>query len=138
MSDISEVPAIDAAHVSERVRDWVDRVDGLYRQVEAWAAGAGQSTQRERAAVRMHEPMMQRMGVGPAALDALVVGGRIRLAPVALWVIAGNGRVDATGPKGEMTIVDLAEMLEPARWTSVDRMRGRQEPFDPRMLLELL
>lgn len=138
MSDISDLAPADTARVSNRVGDWVRRIDELYGRIESWAAAAGQEFERQGERVRMHEPLMQRMGVAPVELDALLVAGQVRVTPVALWVIAGNGRLDASGPRGTMMIVDLAEPYEPPHWTWIDPMRRRAEPFAPEHLLELL
>lgn len=109
---------IDRAHIERRVKDWSDRVQTLYRQIEAWLPAGW--TIEKRGAVRMHEELMQKFAVPPQSLPVLELfhDGKpsARIEPRGLWIIGANGRLDLIKGADHYIIIDAAENFAPPAW----------------------
>lgn len=99
--------------VTERLSDWLQRLDNLKRDMQAWLP-AGYSL-RDRPPVPIHEELMRKFGVAQEKMpsfDIVHVGTPIlRIQPKGLWTIGANGRVDLVGRKGTFILVDDSDAL---------------------------
>lgn len=117
-------------HVEQRVDDWCDRIDALYRQIDNWLPN-GYSSLRRRT-VPMYEEMMKSFGVPPRNLPVLEISRAqsivARIEPRGLWIIGVNGRLDVFVGSAQYIIVDLAENFTAAAWviSSFSNRKSRQ------------
>ena len=124
MADVEEVTSeqVSPEHVRMRVEDWVKRLEGLYRDVEAWMPGEWHVVRRAEAS--MHEDMMRRFDIPPRRIPALELAsndGRIAsLEPRGLWVIGANGRVDLFCGVKHFVLVDRSERFKSSNWQIAD------------------
>lgn len=99
--------------VTERLSDWLQRLEDLKRDMQAWLP-AGYSL-RDRPPVPIHEELMRKFGVAPAKMPSFdIVQGStpiLRVQPKGLWTIGANGRVDLVGRRGTFILVDRSEPL---------------------------
>lgn len=134
-------PTMTAEDVSRRVADWLLRLDGLYKEVKAWAAANGWST-KDGTPIPMYEEPMERLGVSECEQPSLSVrspdGAEIWVKPKGLWVIGVNGRVDLFSRKGAFTLVDVADEFEAPRWIlhRIGKRGGQQ--FEPDQLADMV
>ena len=125
-------PRIDKAHVEARVRDWEDRIEGLYAGILGWLPGSWNGTVE--GTVSFHEELMVKFGLGQRRLPVLKLRSRSSealLEPRGLWIIGANGRVDMTRADDRRLLTDRAPIFEPPRWfvaPFMDRLHRR--PLD--------
>jgi len=134
-----EAPSRD--DVQRRVDDWVQRISGLYSQVEAWLPD-GWTVERKRTRP-MHEEVMREVGLPPRDLPILdlVRDGRpaARIEPRGLWIIGANGRLDLVTGTAHYLVIDTADNFARPHWCLAplaDRRALRE--FDRAALLEVL
>jgi len=132
---------ITAEYVNERVDDWLQRLDALFRQIKAWAAATGW-TAEDGAPIPMREEKMERFGVAERKQPTLRVrsgkGPEIWIKPKGLWVIGANGRVDMYSRKGAFTLVDVADTFQAPQWV-LHRIGKRDgQPFNPQQLADMV
>lgn len=125
MNDVLEEvtsETITKEHVVKRVDDWVDRLNGLYRQVDNWLP-KGWQVERQRDEL-MDEKMMQRFKIKPRKIPVLDLksndGRSASLEPRGLWIIGVNGRVDMIAGSKHFLIVDRAKNFAPPDWQIVN------------------
>jgi hypothetical protein len=109
---------IDRTHVEQRVRDWLDRINSLYAQIEGWLP-AGWTAAR-RGAARMREELMAKFELPAEEMPVLELSYRgkpsARLEPRGLWIIGANGRLDLFRGDNHYIIVDAAENFGTPEW----------------------
>ena len=109
---------IDREHVARRVDDWVDRINALYDQIEAWLP-PGWTADRA-GTISMQEPLMQKFNIPPRDLPVLRLSFHgspaAHIEPHALWIIGYNGRLDLYRGDKHYMIIDKAENFEPSQW----------------------
>jgi hypothetical protein len=148
-------PKISPKHVEERLRDWRDRVEALYADIEreleaARKRGDTQLSTRYEVKRAAPEELPRRVGivnaeqpptlhiVRPNETDVAV------LSPRGLWIIGANGRVDLTIPRTVSSevymLIDLSAPLSgAANWTRVPiGMPFNREPFTSHWLVRKL
>jgi len=135
-------PALDAAQIVHRVDDWRRRVDDLLQQIETWGNAAGLHVQTSEPVV-MHEELMKRFDVPPVNLKTLYIDRQgafvAKVAPVGLWTIGANGRVDLKTRRGVFTMVDTAEHFARPLWrVSGPEIRDAPELSEQTFLRALL
>jgi hypothetical protein len=127
--------------VEERVKDWIDRLHALFRDVRAWAIENGWRV-NDSGTVGMHEELMHKFGVPATKQPTLRLDrdhGYALFKPKGLWVIGANGRIDLHTSKGTFIIVDLAERGAVPRWTIFRASQKRDgDPFTPGMIANLV
>lgn len=128
-------------HVQQRVDDWGERIESLYRNVESWLPNGW--TARRGAPVLMHEELMRKAGIPRRDLPTLELlqDGivRIKLRPYGLWIIGTNGRVDLFKGQEHFFLLDHAGMFERADWhVAASTARRDSKPFDCGRLRVLL
>lgn len=119
--DVTEQVAseeIDAKLVRQRVEDWANRIEDLYKKVASWLP-EGWAVERQRT-VRMDEQLMKDAGV-PArdlpSLDILRAGeNQGFLEPRGLWIVGANGRLDLVLGGKQYVIVDAADSFDEPEW----------------------
>jgi len=117
----AEGQEINTAYLTRRVDDWENRIRTLYDDIREWLRGADTEKYQldTNEVVTMHEELMQRFAVPARKLPVLTViaaGHRIlTFKPYALWIIAGNGRIDVIGGGGAF-LVDRARHFQPPQW----------------------
>ncbi|MCA9814147.1 MAG: hypothetical protein KC652_03465 [Cyanobacteria bacterium HKST-UBA01] len=105
--------------VSERVRDWIQRLEKLQETVTTWVCNSGiEGLTVERAEpCPMQEELMVNHNVQTAEMPSFrVLRNRSQVAlfrPKALWVVGANGRVDIVTQKGAPMLVDTSEPMTP-------------------------
>lgn len=131
MNDVLEEvtsETITKEHVVRRVDDWVERLNGLYKQVERWLP-KGWHVERQRAEL-MDEKMMQRFKIKPHKVPVLDLksddGRRATLEPRGLWIIGVNGRVDMIAGSKHFLIVDRARNFATPDW-QIENFHERDE-----------
>jgi hypothetical protein len=85
---------------------------------------------------------MERFGLPPRDQPSLTLrspdGAEIWIWPKALWVIGANGRVDLFSRRGAFVLIDIADSFQPPRWILHYLGKGEPQPFDPRLLADLI
>lgn len=131
-------------HVQERVDDWANRIEALYRDLERWLPAGW--TARRGPPVVMREPLMQKTGVPERELPTLELAHdgtiEVYIRPYGLWIIGANGRLDLIKKGQELfLLVDHALTFEAPRWSiAALKARSLSESCDEkrfRALLEL-
>ncbi len=111
-------PQIDQAHIQRRVKDWSDRIETLYQQIQSWLPPGW--TAQKHGVVRMHEELMKKFGVAPRDLPVLQLYHQgvssTRIEPRGLWIIGANGRLDLVRGTHHYIIVDAAENFATPDW----------------------
>lgn len=144
MSTVLEEVTSDSltrAHVEERLKDWVQRIENLYATVESWLP-VGWNGERSRT-VTMHAELMREFGVPPKELPILtILRGSEAVAffePRDLWIIGANGRLDLHVGDAHYIIIDTAENFQVPMWAIAPLLdRSRREPFNRDKLLAIL
>ena len=141
IDDIDE-PVITEAEVRNRVDDWLHRLDDLFKEIKHWAAANGWRVE-ERAPIPMHEEPMAQFALPAREQPAVYLhspdGGVVWVNPIALWVIGANGRIDFdSSRKGAFTLIDVAEPERPPQWILHKVGRGKGEPFEPRLIGDMV
>lgn len=131
----------ERSHIVERVNDWVDRIHGVYSNVEGWSAGLGISIDKSRT-VLMSEELMQKFAVPDRNLTILDLSkdGQplLSFVPVGLWIFGSNGRIDIISRRGTTPLMDLARSLEPPQWAILrDRSKRVFEPWSEEAFVKL-
>jgi len=134
-------PSMDPAHIERRVKDWVNRIDHLYSQLEKWLP-TGWTSDRS-STTHMDEELMRRVGVDPRELPVLrlfhnsELAGRVE--PRGLWIIGANGRLDFFRGPNHFLIVDTAENFDPPKWRMAPLAdRSRMVPLDRQTFMNAL
>lgn len=120
MNRTAERP-INPTRVRQRVRDWEQRLNSLYDDVEAWARSDSRLPQGKRGTiVQRNEEMLERFGVQPRSLPTLTYlfdGNRIAFTPSALWTVSANGHVNLAINDNFFSLIDLGgEDGRPSDW----------------------
>ncbi len=137
---------MDRSEVEERIEDWIGRLEGLYTQVEAWyrqlpPAGFQQFVHGQ--VLQNEEEVMRKFDVPPrmAPTCAVLYGrGRLSLAPSGLWVIGGNGRVNATTNTRQFVLLDMGgQEGAPSDWHVVtSRLESTTRKLDEKVFGSLV
>ena len=106
---------LDTEYIKRRVKDWKERVDGLYASISGWLPDGWEAQQGP--SVEMHEKMMRAFNVGSTRMPTLELqhneGHVAKFVPFALWVLGTNGRVDFKFNGQRHEIFDMADSFEP-------------------------
>jgi hypothetical protein len=99
--------------VSERVRDWIERLEQLKKAMLDWLP-AGMSI-ADLAPTPMNEDLMRRFKVPAAQMPTFEVRRGVdrvmRVQPKGLWIIGANGRIDLTSATASYIMIDNSEPL---------------------------
>jgi hypothetical protein len=135
--------------VLERLRDWRDRVHGLYDQIQEALESTSFKCNRE-GKYTSAEELPQRVGVPRSEQPQIDILRIVRpdgtnaavLQPRGLWIIGANGRIDlriipATGAGETYMVVDQSPpFTRPAQWVRMPiGSPFDREPFDPHWLM---
>jgi hypothetical protein len=128
--------------VTERVQDWLARLDDLRKTMASWLPN--DMSIADRLPTTMHEYLMKRYDVPPAKMPTFdVVQGDhrvMRVQPKGLWIIGANGRVDLTTRTASYILVDESEpSSHESDWhyyASANRLNAMQ--FDKDRFLNML
>lgn len=137
----NQVKGLTRDQIVARVDDWLDRLNELYRRIEACAARVGSQVLRK-SIPQTREDLMIRFDVEPIDLPALAVvseKSRVSFVPLALWVVGANGRVNITTNTRTYILIDEEEYGNPPRWVIVNRAkRNDQIELDDETILRLI
>ena len=117
--------------VLDEVDHWLQRVEGIYDEVESWAVEFGLATTRDRV-VPMSEELMQRFAVPDRDMPILdIVNGAkpvASLVPVGLWLIGFNGMIDIITRESTFRLGATPKLPGPSNLVLIDpRTRSRSE-----------
>ena len=134
-------PQIDQAHIQRRVKDWQDRIDTLYQQIESWLPSGW--TAQKAGTVTMHEELMRKFHVPAQNLPVLQLYDHgtpsVRIEPRGLWIIGANGRLDLLKGNNHYVIVDAAENFARPDWQIAPLSdRRKLQTFDAQSLNAVL
>jgi hypothetical protein len=134
---------IDKKELELRIEDWERRILSLYATVKKWIKSADNYCIKQTASFRMNEELMQEFKIKPKTLDVLDIYYRnaliLTIKPVALWVIAANGRLDILYKTGSAILIDRAKPLHDPEWVVFSpRDRKNGSPFNENFFLRLL
>ena len=122
---------IDREHVARRVDDWVDRINALYDQIEAWLPPGWTADRAGK--ISMQEPLMQKFNIRPRDLPVLRLSFHgspaAHIEPEDLWIVGTNGRLVLVNRGEHYIIIDRAENFEPPQWhiaPLADRSKGQK------------
>jgi len=150
--ELADPSTISRQQVLERLRDWRDRVHGLYGEIEGRLRGTSFQIDREGKHTSAEE-LTQRVGLTSDEQPKLDI---LRIArhdgtnaaiffPRGLWVIGANGRVDLRiiPPVGQVEtylLMDESQPLSgPAKWVRMPiGAPFEREPFIPSWLVSKL
>lgn len=105
--------------ISERVKDWINRLKNLQETVTTWVCESGIEglTVESAEPCLMREELMVNHNVQAAKIPSFrVLRNRSQVAlfrPKALWVVGANGRVDIITQSGAPMLVDASEPMTP-------------------------
>src|SRR5439155_20891552 len=103
---------ISPQQVTDRIDDWISRLDGLYDMLDEWMASIPHD-RVERGTLRQTiEPYMRQFDVPPRELPTYTIfqgQKRIEFAPSVLWVAGANGRVNVTTNVKQHILVDRGD-----------------------------
>jgi hypothetical protein len=129
-------------YVSERLDDWVSRLNGLYDQLDLWMAQIPYDRIQRDALRQAVEPFMRRFHIQPRKVPTytIFVGNRrVSFVPSVLWVAGANGRVNATTNVKQHILVDRGDAERGSKWQLVVNDFNRLlVPFNKTQLLRLL
>jgi hypothetical protein len=132
----------DRAKVVEEVEDWVCRVSGLYRDVQAWLQDQSGIRCEQTRTITMSEELMRKFAVTDRDLPILDVIDADQViasfVPRGLWLVGSWGRIDVITRARTYVLVAPGGAGNLAwRLVSPDDRR-RMAPFDKTALLPLL
>jgi len=128
--------------VTERIRDWVSRLNGLYSKLDTWLEAIPHDRVEREMLPQVIEPFMRQFNVPPQDVPTYTVfKGRNRVAfvPSALWVAGSNGRVNVTTNARQHVLVDRGNADHGSNWQLVVEDFDRPlVPFSKSQLVRLL
>jgi hypothetical protein len=132
---------IDQAHIQRRVKNWLDRIDTLYQQIESWLPPGW--TAQKAGNVTMYEELMRKFQIPAQNLPILQLYDHatpaVRIEPRGLWIIGANGRLDLLKGNDHYLIVDAAENFARPDWQIAPLSNRRKlEKFNAQSLNAML
>jgi hypothetical protein len=132
--------------VQRRVEDWLERLQNLRAQIEAWLKqpDLGQLVIVDRAPETMNEELMQRFDVSPQKMSVYEIKSGtqrvLRVQPKGLWIVGANGRVDLITKKSAPILVDQSEPLSGASNWQIYNSKERKSavPLNKQTFSELV
>lgn len=127
--------------VDFRVKEWNERLNGLYGQIIAWLPKGYTADCND--SVIMNEEMMKKYKTPAIKLPVLkIVKGQesvLTFKPKGLWVIGANGRVDVLCSDSSFMLVDMAEPFSGTDWRLVPPLAmGKYLKLTKQVILTLL
>jgi hypothetical protein len=134
-------PQIDQTHIQRRLKDWMDRIDALYQQIESWLPSGW--TAQKTGTITMHEELMRKFHVPAQKLPVLQLYDHgtpsVRIEPRGLWIIGANGRLDLLKGSDHYVVVDTAENFGSPDWHIAPLSdRRKSQKFDAQSLNAVL
>jgi hypothetical protein len=109
----------ERSYVVDQITDWVNRINGVYSDVEEWSVGRGIFFDRSRT-VRMAEELMQKFSVPDRELPILDLSmdssPLLSFVPFGLWIIGSYGRIDIISKHGTSVLVDASRPPKLPEW----------------------
>ncbi|MBF0338269.1 MAG: hypothetical protein HQL05_10605 [Nitrospirae bacterium] len=142
--DYVDIEIEDATYIEEKIRDWINRLESLYRQIDTWLKGSPGVRVERAEMLQMEEEMMRRYGVKPQLIPTLKLiskKGYVSFFPVALWVVGSDGRIDINTKNKHLILVDMRDNnTEESNWqvTNIEYKRKGLVSFDKLFFLKLL
>lgn len=125
-------------YIITRLKDWKNRLDKLFADVEQWCNDLPEDQHKEilrGSMLQGEEELMEKFDVQPGMVPTIAVlygRNRVSFVPAALWVIAANGRVNVTTNEDQYILVDLGgKEGSPSEWIIADPTnRSVRYPFN--------
>jgi hypothetical protein len=133
---------ISLQSISERIDDWVSRLNRLYDTLDDWLASIPHDRVKRGTLLQAIEPFMRQVNIAPRELPTYtILQGKKRIAfvPSALWVAGANGRVNVTTNVKQHILVDRGDSEQGSKWQLVvDDFKRLLVPFNRSQLLRLV
>jgi len=135
-----DISSIDSDHVNERVQDWKERINRLYKWISNGIEHVYEVSEADE--VQMNEEMMQEFYLRPTTLPTLRVSGAGRMLlffkPKGLWIVGANGRIDLLASASTYFLVDISEYRAASKWVLYDSKQSRPQLFTIDLLKRIL
>ncbi|MBF0608200.1 MAG: hypothetical protein SFH39_14815 [Candidatus Magnetobacterium sp. LHC-1] len=100
--------------VEQKITDWFDRLEGLYKQIDAWLEGLSDYSVERSHTFQRTEELMKKFAIKPKDVPTYKIKtkrGTISFFPTALWVIGADSKVDihidTTKEKKHLMLFDM-------------------------------
>lgn len=136
------VSIIESSHIQNRVDDWKNRIDDLYKNIINWTSQKPNYSCKLGPQTAMFEDLMKSFEIPHQSVNTLdvLLNNKIILAfkPKGLWVIGANGRIDIISAKGSLTLVDVAEQFQQPQWQIYTADRKNKSVFNQEIFNQVL
>jgi hypothetical protein len=141
-NNIRSMTEISSEQVSERIDDWVCRLNALYDKLDDWLASIPHDRVKRDSLKQPAEPLLRQFGIARRNVPTYAIyKGKARVAfiPSVLWVAGANGRVNVLTNKRQHILVDRSDNGHGSKWQLVvDDFERLLVPFTKAQLMRLL